>query len=75
MVEGGPALQVTGAGPEDSLMGQEDIGDLMLVGNSQLALELQGYLQSSQSFGLVWESRLAGQSDLALTLGLAASFR
>ena len=72
VVEGGTALQVTEAGPGGSLLGQEHLGNLMLVGDFQLTQELLGDFRSSLSFGLFWKSKLARQLNLALSLGLAA---
>ena len=74
VVAGGTALRVTGADPEGSLLAHWDLGNLMPVGNFQFPQELMGDFQSPQSFGLVWELKLEGQSDLVLSLELAASF-
>jgi len=74
VVAWGTALRVTGADPEGSLLANWDLGNLMPVGNFQFPQELLGDFQSPQSFGLVWELSLEGQSDLVLCLELAASF-
>ena len=53
VVEGGMALRVTGAGPEGSLLGKQDLESLELVGNFWLPQELLGDFRSPQNFGLV----------------------